>query len=87
MFYAVRKLKDPDSRLRSSLIEAPRPEPGRRWRRLQARPLSPMYWVRDLIWSVLCGGSMVREVGPGHRALERHEFDVREARADWSSRG
>lgn len=90
MFYAAKKLKEsptPNSNSNSPLKEVPRPEPGRRWRKLQVSAFSTLWWVRDLIWSVLYGGTLQREVGPGIRPLERYEFDVREARSDWSSRG
>lgn len=62
-------------------------DPGRLWPKLRFKPRTTFNWFRDLVWSDFNGGSMVREVAPGVRPLERHEFDVRDVRYDWSSRG
>lgn len=74
-----------------SLERAPPGDPGRLWRVLQKSALWAFKLSRDLFWSVLNGGSITREVGPGQKPLERYQFDRyvdrRESRHDWSSRG
>jgi hypothetical protein len=83
----VKLSKEPLSEVSSVLEHAPPQDKGRLWRSSLKVLVGVVCLSRDFVASVLYGGSIVRLVGPGERPLEKHQFDQREVRSEWSSRG